>query len=158
MLGGRAPPRMSPSEQSSRVRAGATKVARRQSSRVHSGTGDAESQRGSSLGSRAKEAERSEPSWETKPRGPIRGGPRREGPSRGGPSQRGRSVGAEQTNEQTDQRQESERKVRAVECWSNRALEMLRARTAGQHRTRQAKECQNNQAHRREAIYYQKYK
>ena len=81
-------------------------------------------------------------------------GSKTRGPEPRGSEPRGRSVGAEpththkQTNEQTDQRQESERKVRAVECRSGQALEMLRARTAGQHRARQAKECQNNQAHR----------
>ena len=53
---------------------GATKVTRRQSSRVQLGTGDAEGRRGSSLGGRAKEADRSGPSRGTEPRGMIRGG------------------------------------------------------------------------------------
>jgi hypothetical protein len=155
-------------------------VTRRQSSRVQLGTGDAEGRRGSSLGGRAKEADRSGPSRGTEPRGMIRGGtttrgsqaervrsgdadprvfdPR--GPS-GRKAMRGakgvRSVGAESTHtythtltsrqmSKTNKSQERVRKVRAVECWGGRALEMLRARTAGQHRARQAKECWNNQA------------
>ena len=46
-----------------------------------------------------------------------------------------------QTNEQTNKRQDRMRKVRAGECRGGRALEMLRARTAGQHRAREHLDC-----------------
>ena len=53
----KGPPKKSEGvSESRRVRAGATKRARRQSNRVLAGTGDTESRMGLSLGGRAKEA------------------------------------------------------------------------------------------------------
>ncbi len=124
--------------------------------------------RGLSQGSRSEDADSMGPS-----RGGSSGGDRpkdgepkeigAKGPSRGGPIRRWRSEGVQADaaraenvraegadllgpSNQTNKRQESERKIRAVECRNDRALEMLRVRTAGQRRARQAMECQNDQA------------
>ncbi len=51
-----------------------------------------------------------------------------------------------QTDEQTNKGQENERKVRAIECRSGRAFEMVTDKTVVQRRARQAMECQNDQA------------
>ena len=81
--------------------------------------------------------------------------PRRGNPSRERPNRRGHSKGADprmsiqgylsrhahtnrQMKRQTNKRRESERKIRAVE--------MLKARTAGQRQARQTMECENDQA------------